>query len=300
MIELPLTFMIPVKIDTPDRIRNFRVVTSHLLHNYDCPIIITEADTESKLKGLIPDDSRVTYRFIRLEENDPFHRTKYLNEMTAMSKTMCVANYDIDVMFNPQSIAEAVRLIVEDGADVVYPFGEMEMDQYQFRIKDDVSPDQLLESNFHHTPQTALDSGFVDTVVNWTTFGGHCMIFNIDSYFDGFLENEEFVSWGPEDAERHYRFRTLGFDLRHMSGNKVCHLEHATSVDSGRENPFLPKNESLWAEIQNITGTYLPSNDEGIPDPLDIGKPVESNALREYYESNFDYYKKYERPKVES
>ena len=277
MIELPLTFIIPVKIDTPDRIRNFRVVTSHLLHNYDCPIIITEADTESKLEGLIPDDSRLTHRFVRLEENDPFHRTKYLNEMTAMSKTMCVANYDIDVMFNPPSIAEAVRLI-EDGADVVYPFGENEMDQYQFRIKGDVSTDELLQSNFHHHPQSALDSGFVDTVVNWTTFGGHCMIFNIDSYFDGYLENEEFVSWGPEDAERHYRFRTLGFDLRHMSGNKVCHLEHTQSIDSGIANPFLPKNESLWSTIQHIN----------------------EDDLKEYYELNFDYYKNYERPKVRS
>ena len=43
MKKLPLTFVIPIKIDTDDRRRNFDVVMNYLLHHFDCPIIVKEA-----------------------------------------------------------------------------------------------------------------------------------------------------------------------------------------------------------------------------------------------------------------
>ena len=36
-------------------------------------------------------------------------------------ETECFANYDVDVIFNPSTIEESVKLIMDGKADVVYP-----------------------------------------------------------------------------------------------------------------------------------------------------------------------------------
>jgi len=255
MIKLPLTFMIPVKIDTSDRERNLFAVTNYLLHNFDCPIIITEADTEQKALEFIPNDERITYRFCKLKENEPFHRTKYLNEMTHLSSTECVANYDVDVMFDPKSLEYATNLLLNDGADVVYPFGRGEYDQVRVFCDGNLTAKEFVKQNFHQGPHMFPNGveGQAMKYTQWTTLAGHCQLFKKKSYFDGYLENENFVSWGPEDAERLYRFETLGFDVRHLKGNIVYHLEHSQSVDSGRANPHLASNESLWNSIKEMS-----------------------------------------------
>ena len=276
MRDLPLTFMIPVKMDTPDRERNLSVTTSHLLHNYNCKIIVTEADAEQKAKKFLPDDDRIVYRYCELCDLDPFHRTKYLNEMTNMADTECVANYDVDVMFNPESIEHAVDLIMKENADVVYPFGRGEYDQ--IRVFCDANLHQaenIIEDGYHINPQKFVTEPKDFKLGQWTTLAGHCQIFKRSSYFDGFLENENFISWGPEDAERLHRFETLGFDVRHIKGSLVYHLEHAQSVDSGRGNPHLFTNEALWESLSKM------SRDD----------------LIKYYESQ-KYMKKYKREMV--
>ena len=257
-------------MDTPDRERNLMAVTSYLLHNFDCPIIITEADVDQKALNFIPKDERVTYRFCKLNSDDPFHRTKYLNEMTHLSTTDCVANYDVDVMFHAKSIEYATNLLMNDGADVIYPFGRGEYDQVRVFCTSDLDAKRFIEEKYHYGPHTFPQGnipnstndplGFQHETMNfsrWTTMAGHCQLFKKESYLSGYLENENFISWGPEDAERLHRFETLGYDVRHLKGNLVYHLEHAQSVDSGRSNPHLSMNEILWDSLSKMSKSEL-------------------------------------------
>ena len=48
-----LTFLIPVKIESEDRVRNLITVLSYLLTKVDAKIIVKECDTEQKFAKLV-------------------------------------------------------------------------------------------------------------------------------------------------------------------------------------------------------------------------------------------------------
>ena len=44
------TFIIPLRIDTGDRLRNVILSTSYLLHNFDTTVMIKEVDSERRFE----------------------------------------------------------------------------------------------------------------------------------------------------------------------------------------------------------------------------------------------------------
>ena len=100
------TFIIPLRVDTGDRLRNVVLSTAFLLNKFDTNVIIEEVDEDSKfqqyaapqLEKLVDDMSSITLLYE--ESKDPiFHRTRILNDMLMESKTDVVVNYDTDVIF---------------------------------------------------------------------------------------------------------------------------------------------------------------------------------------------------------
>ena len=279
--------MIPIKIDSEDRIRNFKMIRSYLSAHFDAEFIIYEADTESKLESEIPKDSRFKYVFKELKENEPFHRTKYLNEMIDMSSLDNVANYDTDVLVEPSVVQTIDEKLTHNQADFIYPYGFNEYDQIRYYIN---NPEYVL-NKFEENPtfKTLMNDvnkdawpdkpnqqdGIFGELTNqerkasaaafdsWMTAAGHCVFARKQAYIDGFMENEKFISWGPEDQERRYRFLQLGMRVVHASGNKIIHLEHnRDSGDTHYHNPQYDNNQEEWAKINGrskdeILGYYL-------------------------------------------
>ena len=109
MIDLKdTTFIIPVKIESDDRLRNVITVCCFLLENFDTKVIIKEVDKDPVFEGLaLPQISEYVEDAIKNlthihqvpDADDPvFYRMRYLNEMLAMVETDVVANYDSDVL----------------------------------------------------------------------------------------------------------------------------------------------------------------------------------------------------------
>ena len=133
MIDLSnVTFIIPLRIDSDDRLRNIILSTSFLLSKFDCKVIIKESDDMSKfdtwarpLIESIVDTKNLTYIF---EENydEHFHRTRLLNEMILETTTDIVVNYDSDIILPIESYVKAKEMLDSGKYDVVYPyrFGE--------------------------------------------------------------------------------------------------------------------------------------------------------------------------------
>ena len=321
MLKLPITFIIPYKKDCSDRERNLQVIVRYLLHNYDAKIIVFEADEKESISSILPKDDRLTCMFEFLPFNGVFYRTKYLNMMLEQVDTPLVANYDVDVMFDPKTIDRACSLIMNDEADVVYPFGKLEMDQ--FRVFAPFDTDQMINDKLYEHPHKIIsgianhfglencpivenpqankigknedgfdmmnrfaadpltgemkESDFPEFGISpWTTLAGHCIIFRTQTYFDGYMENEQFVGWGPEDGERLHRFTTLGYRVVHLKGESVFHLEHRNPDTSMKLNPSLKKNDELW-------NRYKICHDE--------------DQYRNIYES-LDYHKKYKKKEL--
>lgn len=260
------TFVIPLRIETEDRMRNILTSVIYLLMNTNAKVIIQEEDTISHFGNLVyPQICDVVHekitnlKHIFIESEDPvFHRTRILNDMTMRAKTQVVVNYDSDVLLELDTYLEAERLIVSGEADVVYPYG---MGNWQYQVL----ADNELVTDF-------INNDFNFDILRsksriWDAKYGFCQFFDRKKYIECGLENENFVSYGYEDDERFYRFSKLA-NLKRLDA-WIYHLEHARTQNSWFSNPHITNNKNLWEKINQMN----------------------TEELKEYY-SNVDYMRK--------
>lgn len=247
------TFIIPIRIESSDRLRNVITTTAFLLENFDTNIIIKEVDSESifirdvvpVLKDFFDVDSHVYHIFEK--NNEPlFHRQKVLNEMIAEAKTEIVVNYDCDVLLPLNSYHEAYHSILHHTHDVIYPYGQG-MYQQQVKATDEIVSHFLQTGNFEYLEK---HSNLHTSDYGWVQF------FNRQVYIDGGMENENFKAYAPEDKERFYRFNTLDYNVGRIS-DVVYHLEHARGHNSWFSNPYMQSNMDEWEKIQMMNKEQL-------------------------------------------
>ena len=249
------TFIIPIRIESPDRMRNVITTTAFLLENFKTNIIIKEVDKESVFKKealpIIEDIIDVNiwenFNFIFEESDEPlFHRQRVLNEMIHVTETPIVVNYDCDVILPKKSYEIAYKSILEGDADVVYPYGQG-MFQKQVAATDEVV------SNFLETG----DYSVLDSVSKeHTSDFGWAQFFKTKVYREGGMENENFRAYAPEDKERYYRFTTLGYNVGRVN-DYVYHLEHARGENSWFSNPYMEDNQHEWIKLCNMSKKQL-------------------------------------------
>ena len=126
------TFILPVKIESEDRLRNVITVCCFLLENFDTKVILKEVDAESVFqKDALPQISEyvedaienLTHVHEVPDQDDPvFYRMRYLNEMLDMVETPVVANYDCDVLLPVDTYVQAQKMCTGE-YDLVYPYG---------------------------------------------------------------------------------------------------------------------------------------------------------------------------------
>jgi len=267
MIDLSeATFIIPIRIESPDRLRNVITTTAFLLENFKTNIIIKEVDKVSRfdreavpiLNSILSVPLKVNHIFESSIE-PLFHRQRVLNEMIMEADTEIVINYDCDAILPIESYKQAYDMIMDREADAVYPYGQ---GQYQYRVFcDDDTVSKFLET---YNYQYLIDkSKRHDSDFGWVQF------FRREVYIEGGMENENFKAYAPEDKERFYRYNTLGYSVGRINSD-IYHLEHARGENSWFSNPHMQSNMRLWD---------------------DLGK-MNKDQLKEYY-SRQPYLKKY-------
>ena len=275
MIDLKnVTFIIPLRIDTDDRLRNIILSTSFLLNNFDCKVIVKESDEMKKFElwalptiKSIADTSNLTYQY---EENhdDHFHRTRLLNEMVLDAETDIVVNYDSDIILPIKSYVMAKEMLDNREADVVYPykFGERgerkvvlntsieDVDDLNSLLKQPIIQEftttwkpEALDQSYGYAPHSNGEG--------WAEYG-MVQFFNKQVYMDGYLENENFIAYAPEDVERHHRWLTLGYKIGRVE-NYAYHMEHKRTPNSSYNNPFMMRNNQLWDYLKGLSMNEL-------------------------------------------
>jgi hypothetical protein len=255
------TFIIPLRIESDDRLRNIITVVCFLLNTFDTNVIIKEVDTESIFeKSALPQIKEFFGGNIQglshiFEESDEkvFYRMRILNQMISMSKTDIVVNYDCDVLLKPETYIESCRMIAEDNYDVVYPYG---FGSWQKQIfADDELVSEFLSNDFDFS---ILEKRHI---VNLSEYG-HVQFFNRSSYIEGGMENENFKGSSPEDKERHHRFTTLEYNVGRLD-HWIYHLEHSRGSNSWpvsyQTNPHMQENIELWEMLQRLNKKQLES-----------------------------------------
>jgi len=265
------TFIIPIRIDTGDRLRNIILSTSYLLYHFDTNIIIKEVDSERRfetyalpvIKRLVNIDNLKHIFEEDTRTDDAFHRTKVLNDMILESTTEIVVNYDTDIILPLNTYVEAVRMLSES-YDVVYPYkfgehGERKVN-LDFTIHTQSDMDDFERKDF---VSRFIDSGYDSNCFDgkyfyypnqngegWAEYG-MVQFFNRQVYIDGYLENEGFIAYAPEDVERHHRWKTLGYNIGRVD-NYAYHLEHERTQNSWYNNPHMNNNNQLWEYLKGL------------------------------------------------
>ena len=272
------TFIIPLRVDTGDRLRNVVLSTAFLLNKFDTNVIIKEVDSERRFEAYclpiikrLADTTNLNHIFeVETRTDDSFHRTKILNDMVMESTTDVVVNYDTDIILPLTSYTSAVAMLEKD-YDVVYPYrfgkqGERKVKlNFTVRTQDDMN-------NFENYPESkkfiaSSNSDSFDIPFDnyfyyphqqgegWAEYG-MVQFFNRKVYMDGFLENEGFIAYAPEDVERHHRWKTLGYRIGRVD-NYAYHLEHERTQNSWFHNPHMQRNNELWEQLKVLDKEQL-------------------------------------------
>jgi hypothetical protein len=268
-------FIVPLRIDTGDRLRNVILSTSYLLHHFDCTVTIKEVDSERRFETYaLPIIKRLVdttnLNFIFEEEtrtDDAFHRTKVLNDMIMGSKCDTVVNYDTDLVLPLDTYTKSVEML-QGEYDVVYPYrygnhGERKVSLgFTIETQDDMDnfeKDEFVSRFIKEYDSTYFDDRFFYYPSNqgkgWAEYG-MVQFFNRQVYIDGYLENEGFIAYAPEDIERHHRWKTLGYNIGRID-NHAYHMEHQRTQNSWFHNPHMQNNNSLWEYLKNLSKEQL-------------------------------------------
>lgn len=244
-----LTFLIPTKLESEDRVRNLTTVLIYLLSNFDASVYVKECDSSPKVEEyvvpfLIKKFGKLPKNFNYFYERQTtkfFHKTKILNDLLQQSSTEVVCNYDTDVLLPIQSIKKSYQMIIDKKSDAVYPYG---CGVYQKAVT-------YTNQTFNEFIDSDLDISKLDkySQINNSTIGW-CQFIRRENYINSFMMNENFHAWGPEDCELYYRLNFLGNKVDRID-DYVYHLEHARSNDSWFSNPMWRENTELWYWIRS-------------------------------------------------
>lgn len=233
-----VTFTIPVHHDHQDRFQNLSLNICMLLQYFDTNVIIGEQGSD-KFKVF-----ENWCKYVKFNDYE-FHRTKMLNIMANESVTPIIVNYDADVFLPPMQILKAVFEL--ESNDMVFP--------YDGRFA------RVARSEFKRI-ENLLDIGCLSynewpgTSMNDAMSVGGCVFFNKKAFFEGGGENEKFVSYGPEDAERVERFSKAGFKIKKVKGI-LFHIDHYRGPNSLTYHKHFKANEDEFKRIKAM-------NKEGI------------------------------------
>lgn len=266
------TFIIPLRIESKDRMRNIITVICYLLENFDTNVLVKEVSEKSIFQeDVVPQvmeyvgNSFVNLSHVFEKSDDPvFYRMQIINEMLSMCQTDIIVNYDCDVLLKPETCLKAANMI-RDEYDIVYPYG---FGDYQKQVfADDNLVSEFLSND--------CDFSILDRKSRmYDAQYGHVQFLNRKSYIEAGMENENFKGSSPEDKERYHRFMTLKYNIGRID-DEIYHLEHSRGQNSWpvsyQENPYMAQNIELWEKLRVMS----------------------AEELKEYYSSQ-EYLKKYD------
>lgn len=236
------TFIIPLRIEHADRYNNAETTLKYLNHHLKTNVYIYEVsdDGHSRL-DFLQELPNLNISIINDVYQGVFHRMRYLNILLNQVQTPVVCNYDIDVLLAPKTYSINRDSILKGEGDLLYPYnrGLFQIQvQKSFNRTDFLKTFDLKKITKEHTKVGNCEVG-------------HCAFFNTEVYRREGGENENFISWGPEDKERAYRFARLGYKVGWLENSWVYHFEHERGLDSSKENPYMTQNENLFNQILN-------------------------------------------------
>jgi len=234
-----VTFNIPIRIDTPERVRNLRTTLYYLCHHFETNILVYEESAQSVVPGHL-EGLPIKYTYKHIQTDSPLmRRTWLLNEMAKASETPIIVNYDADVLMKLEQYNIPTQAIRQNKVDMIYPYNGRFIDIYNETLKtvmDTLSVENLEEKD--------------GNLIHPNSLGG-AIFWNKQKFIEFGMENENFVLWGWEDNERLVRAQKLGLKMGRVAG-PLWHMHHPPSPNSANTShkPYFDNQK----EFEKVAG----------------------------------------------
>jgi hypothetical protein len=246
-----LSFVIPIRVDTPDRLENCETVLRFLTYHFpESEIQLVEQDRRTQTAPLRASFPRVIWRF---DFNDQhFRRGVALNSGILGSTRPCVCAYDTDVLIDPRALRESVHLISSGQWPIVIPFN---------CIFIEVSGDRRRKLIDTLDIRGLSTIGRVSAVPKHPDIGARVLsgaVMMCDTEV-AILEggyNRKMVSYGWEDIEFFKRFAKLGHYSYVLGNYSLIHLDHRRGPDS-RINEMYQVNKMEFDKVAKMSRADL-------------------------------------------
>jgi len=252
------TFIIPLMIDSQDRLENANHVVRHLQKYLDTNIFIVEQEAHIinrhemdwfDLNWFSTLSENVFYFETDVRSDGNTWRTKQANYAFGFVTTPYISIYDADVLLKPQQYEKSIELLRNNKADVVYPFNNNYLNIGKEYKK------ELIMMDFYS--KIHIDE-------SWIRWKGHSLggayFITSDKFKESGMENENFTGYGKEDRERFLRYSKLGYRITQIPGD-IYHMEHiSTPTSKGkdwRHAPHYIKNVQEYKKIESMTTQQL-------------------------------------------
>lgn len=241
-----VAFTIPVSYDHPDREQNLRLSLAYIKRFFpEAKIIVAEQGIKPMFKWV--KEYNATYLHYAFMKD--FHRTKMLNDMAKKAIGLgcdVVVNYDADVILPPMQMYEAIKAAKDYG--MVFPydgrFARVPRRHYM-GLMDTLDTGILAGNEF-----PGMQRGAQVSV-------GGCVVWDANMLHSVGYENENFVSYGPEDVERVVRFRSFtGREPYRVSGT-LYHVDHFVGKNSSSTHEFFESNNLELERVKRMDKTQI-------------------------------------------
>lgn len=246
-----VTFIVPIFIDTRERLRNLQQNLRHLTTLFDTSIIIGEhkmPESAPVSQELGEFEGRFDYiEFPGAHEN--FFHTRLLNQLLTRVETPLVCNLDCDAILSVQQYLISAQLLRWRVVEFVLPHDGPVVHVPQHTQNEVIA---ILKERSLTEAEMAQWAEYV-----WHSAADGGAIFGVTEIYRACGgENENFLGWGWEDHERVARFQILGHRLQRAPGN-FHHLSHPRGLTSSHQQGHYNANWEELGRIKNMSRSEL-------------------------------------------
>jgi len=282
-----LSIVVPVRVDSEDRLRNLRIVLDYFESFFTgFEILVIEQDHTSRVGGVVEGRQGVSH--VLRQSSGCFFKTRLSNLGVSLSQRPYAMVYDTDVLFHPLALKQACEMLRSDAATFVFPYNQVMLELRRDVVEQglDITWELFGELPFcrpGERPDPAAGARFLYGDADSPCTGG-ALLFDRREFLLVGGYNENIISYGCEDAELYARLQALRARLGRVEGYNCYHLEHKRGRDS-HYNAFDESNQrelrkvraldeaALWAYVHNDFKSLR----------LDSSRPIELvNDAHEY------------------
>lgn len=241
-----ISFIIPIKIDSNDRLENINFTCKYLKKSYiNSQIILVECDINSNL-NIFANKLKIDYFFLKKER---FSKSLAVNLGLINSNKNFICIWDADMIASPDAIIQGLNILKKNQINLIVPHNQIFVN-----IKNNLRERFLLDCQSLITELHSI-SKYNYRISNenmdiYTCHGGFILT-RKDTLksIGGF--NFLMTSYGWEDSEILLRYKKLGLNYCFIKEFSTIHLHHYRGEDS-KINEFYNLNFLEYKNVESM------------------------------------------------